>query len=253
VFAGDHDMTPAQLVKAVSLALDVPVETVATHDRNLVIAGLRTTGARGVNAPPMTHKDAARLFVAVLGSVRAKDSVDTVHAYEKAKHSAPDPSRRLRKYEKKIPRTKGELGALAEKMASEGGSFADAAIAALPAGHSFVQALEALIASACTPIDNMDDHIVRFSELIISCEAPSMRGHIQRRDGGASGYFNPSSKGRPAGRMLWSGLQHLQTVSGAAIMLLGKAFRDNGLPFETMLEAQSALVGPGYKVTEVRG
>ena len=66
-------MTPGQLVKAVSIALDVPEETVVQHDRNLVVAGLRTTGARGINAPPVTYQDAARLFVATLASIRTKD------------------------------------------------------------------------------------------------------------------------------------------------------------------------------------
>ena len=60
-------MTPGELVKAISIALDVPEETVVQHDRNLAVAGLRTTGARGRNAPHVTYLDAARVIVAMLG------------------------------------------------------------------------------------------------------------------------------------------------------------------------------------------
>ena len=67
-------MTPGQLVKAVAIALDIPEETVTQHDRNLVVAGLRTTGARGRNAPDVTSLDAARLMVASLAAIRVEDS-----------------------------------------------------------------------------------------------------------------------------------------------------------------------------------
>ena len=77
-------MTPGQLVKAMSIALNTPLETVTQHDRNLAIAGLRTTGARGRNAPHVTTLDAARLLAAILGSIRTMDSVVTVEGLESA-------------------------------------------------------------------------------------------------------------------------------------------------------------------------
>jgi hypothetical protein len=78
-------MTPGQLVKAVAIALDVPEETVVQHDRNLAVAGLRTTGGRGPSAPSVTHRDAARLVAAVLASVKVKDTVQIVRSLEAAK------------------------------------------------------------------------------------------------------------------------------------------------------------------------
>src|SRR6516225_10564251 len=80
-------MTPGQLVKAMSIALNTPLETVTQHDRNLAIAGLRTTGARGRNAPHVTTLDAARLLAAILGSIRTMDSVVTVKGLESAVRS----------------------------------------------------------------------------------------------------------------------------------------------------------------------
>jgi hypothetical protein len=77
-------MTPGQLVHAVSIALDIPEETVVQHDRNLVVAGLRTKGGRGRSAPDVTPLDAARLLIAALASIRIKDSVEAVLAFERA-------------------------------------------------------------------------------------------------------------------------------------------------------------------------
>ena len=77
-------MTPGQLVQAMSIALNTPLETVTQHDRNLAVAGLRTTGARGRNAPHVTTLDAARLLAAILGSIRTMDSVVTVKGLESA-------------------------------------------------------------------------------------------------------------------------------------------------------------------------
>ena len=77
-------MTPGQLVQAMSIALNTPLETVTQHDRNLAVAGLRTTGARGRNAPHVTTLDAARLLAAILGSIRTMDSVVTVEGLESA-------------------------------------------------------------------------------------------------------------------------------------------------------------------------
>lgn len=75
-------MTPNQLVKTVAACTGLSEQTVVQHDRNLVVAGLRTKSGRGRSAARVTHLDAARLTVACLGSLRVKDSVDTVLSHE---------------------------------------------------------------------------------------------------------------------------------------------------------------------------
>jgi hypothetical protein len=85
----ERHMTPGQLVKAVAIALDVPEETVTQHDRNLVVAGLRTKGGRGRSAPAVTPMDAARLFVATLASIRIRDSAEVVRSFENTEFSPP--------------------------------------------------------------------------------------------------------------------------------------------------------------------
>src|SRR6516164_7491190 len=114
-------MTPGQLVTAVSIAMDVPLETVTQHDRNLAIAGLRTMGARGVNAPHVTTLDAARLVVATLASVRTKDSVETVLKFESINFDSGNPGKR---------------------------SLLIPGLADLPDRHNFVEALASLIERA---------------------------------------------------------------------------------------------------------
>ena len=68
-------MTPAQLVMAVSIAMGVPVETVTQHDRArtgrlrpaiTIDRDFGRSDACGVNAPPVTTRDAARLVAAAL-------------------------------------------------------------------------------------------------------------------------------------------------------------------------------------------
>jgi hypothetical protein len=54
------------------------------HDRNLVVAGLRSRSGRGDSAARMTARDAAHLLVAVLASSQLQDSVETVRQYSEA-------------------------------------------------------------------------------------------------------------------------------------------------------------------------
>jgi len=225
-------MTPRQLVRAVSFAVGLPEETVFSHDRNLVAAGLRTTGARGVNAPDMTPLDAARLLVAVLGSVRVKDSALTVWGFEETKYLPPRESDLLL-LQSII--TKGDKDAL--KL------FSDETIAALPADHSFTQALEALITRASDPLENLDDFRERLAGMKISCEAPSMQGEIARTgDISSAKYFYPLPNGEPRTYSHMYGITQARTTRGRAIEVLGAAFRNNGLlPFETTEEAKELL------------
>jgi hypothetical protein len=121
---GDSIMTPGQLVKAVSIALDVSEETVVQHDRNLVVAGLRTKGGRGSSAPSVTPRDAARLVAAVLASVKVKDTVSVVQSLEATKMMT------------------GRKGYTPLPFPRFG---------QLPLDHSFIDALTAIIEDADTP------------------------------------------------------------------------------------------------------
>lgn len=118
--------TPVQLVNVLSEATGVPLATVVDIDRKLVKGKLRSKGGRGFNAARMTPLDAARLLTAILGSPQANTSVDAVERYA---NTRPDRARSSDKL----------FGAM--KLDE---------LAALPARHSFVDALAALIASAST-------------------------------------------------------------------------------------------------------
>jgi hypothetical protein len=255
----DSPLTPGQLVKAISIALDVPEEAVVQHDRNLVVAGLRTTGARGRNAPAVTPLDAARGFVATLGSVRARDSVATVRAFEESIYRPP------LSYEAMAADWREQGNFEAEKYAlalSKEKKFSDQAVEALPAKHNFVQAIASLISDASLPIEDLDQYLQRFAELIVDCDNrgyPMARISKTGTYGGSYSYerklHQPStrapSKAREPSPELprykryarYFGVSQRRSVFGTAIMLLGKAFRDNGLPFETTRDAIDALVG----------
>ena len=60
--------TPGQLVHTVSKVLGIPQATVVQYDRNLVEAGLRTKGGRGLSAARVTSQDAASLLIAIAGA-----------------------------------------------------------------------------------------------------------------------------------------------------------------------------------------
>jgi hypothetical protein len=116
--------TPAELMNAVSDATGVPLATVVDIDRKLVKAKLRTKFGRGLYAARMTPLDAARLLTAVLGSPQANAAADAVERYAL---TSPDKTR-----------SSDKLFAAAK--------LDD--LPALPARHSFVDGLTALIASA---------------------------------------------------------------------------------------------------------
>jgi hypothetical protein len=118
--------TPAQLVQTISSATGVPLPTVVDIDRKLVKAKLRTKEGRGFNAAQMAPLDAARLLTAVLGSAHANAAADAVARYAK---TWPD-------------RTRSTEKLFATAMLDD--------LTKLPARHSFVDALGALIASAAT-------------------------------------------------------------------------------------------------------
>jgi hypothetical protein len=225
-------MTPGQLVKAVSIALDMPLETITQHDRNLAIAGLRTMGARGRHAPHATPLDAARLLAATLGSVRVKDSVETLRILENTER-------------------RPELDW--EELDLEPRRFSDPAIDALPRTHNFVEGVAALISAASDPIEDLDQYLQRFAEIYIECGWGSGRARIGHMSQGSVRYDDaPKSSKKPEPSpevprhrryVRYYGVFQRRDVYGAAIILLGKAFRDDGLPFETTEDALDALLG----------
>lgn len=135
--------SPGELVKTMADVLGLPEATVVVHDRNLVVAGLRTKSGRGWSAAKVTPRDAAQLVTAILGSSQVKDSIDTVRRYGETRPCDPT---------------------LAHENFAQIGI---AELAHLPCGHSFIDALEALIAAAASGslvevvIDKPDQHKAR--------------------------------------------------------------------------------------------
>ena len=130
--------SPGELVKAIALATGTPEHTVTTHDRNLVGAGLRTKGGRGTSAAKVTARDAAHILVALLGSEKVQDSVETVLRYSDTVEHHTWNSKRFPKDYKPL----------------DGPVFGD-----LPENHCFLDALEKLIGMAMS--DSFDDVIGR--------------------------------------------------------------------------------------------
>ena len=229
-------MTPGQLVKAVSIALDVPEETVVQHDRNLIVAGLRTTGARGINAPPVTYTDAARLFVATLASIRTKDSVAAVRAFEKTKFSAPMSHADI------LAGFKERHGFLPKDLeygVHSTEKFADPAVMGLPQEHNFVDAIASLIRDASDPVGDLERYLQRFAPMHIGCEFPWVRATIGHyADLGSNARYAPEISSNKAKRndlplhLRYStryGITQERQATGTALILLGLAFRENGL------------------------
>jgi len=233
-------MTPGQLVRAMSVALDVPEETVVQHDRNLVMAGLRTKGGRGRSAPEVTPLDAARLLVATLASFRTKDSVATVKQFERAVFEPPD-----------RPRTISFRGfKLHDGGASDASTFLDRAIASLPPTHNFIEALAALIADASRPVEDFEAFLKRFARIGVTCSSPSGRATI-----GGTRFVrylipivvpaNETPESWEERQYFLSGIHQDRKAYGSAVMLLGAAFRENGPSYATAYEAY--LAGYGTK------
>jgi hypothetical protein len=213
-------MTPGELVKAVSIALDVPAETVVQHDRNLVVAGLRTTGARGSNAPSVTHRDAARLIASILGSVKLKDSAAVVQRLEEAKA------------------TRGPEDYI---------SLPYPRLIKLPENHSFIDGLTAIIEEVDTPqmFDDVPDFVRRFGNLWVACGTWGGNVHyLPSRKRGMKAMVavlyqtpdpptaTPASAKDAAIFWDWSaydGVEQERTIRGNCLMILGHCFQ-KGLP-----------------------
>ena len=165
--------SPGELVRKFSELLGIAERTIVLHDRNLVVAGLRSKGGRGTSAARMTARDAAHLLVAVLGSGHVKDSAETVRRYKETRF---------------------------HKSASSGGydNSTIVALRNLPPDHSFVDAVEALIAAAgegsLEPamevyVSEIEGEKIGYEAIIeITVETPGLLGDISIRGGGASGH-----------------------------------------------------------------
>ncbi len=164
--------SPGELVRKLSELLGIAERTIVLHDRNLVVAGLRSKGGRGNSAARMAARDAAHLLVAVLGSSHVKDSAETVRRYKETRF---------------------------HKSAS--GGYDDSTIAALrnlPPDHSFVDAVGALIAAAADGsletamevyVSEIEGEKIGYEAIIeITVQTPGLLGDISVRGGGASGH-----------------------------------------------------------------
>lgn len=153
-----------ELVEAIARSLVIPAPTVALHFRNLREAGHIETAGRGRNATKMKPCDAAYLLLATIGSRNVKDSADLV--------------------------------VRPGSLVSDSGVWTTNFIAipqlnALPADHSFVEALTALIESAASgdleaaamqleegPVDLVHD-LSPSLNIEVTIYGPTPRGAIQ--------------------------------------------------------------------------
>jgi hypothetical protein len=235
-------MTPGQLVSAVSIAMNVPHETVIVHDRNLSVAGLRTKGARGRNAPAVAPIDAARLVIAILGSARVVDSVNTLRAFEQVRfmETVFTANQTLAGEKKDYEREKASILAVmgpAQKI-------------------NFTDDLAALISGASNPTlaENPESLLRQFAPWKIQCAMPGAsfigplryeRAKSAREQQEFFASWKELSKGEEFYRnyfRLYDGVRQTRTVHSTAILLLGRAFRENGLPFKTTSDAVADLL-----------
>jgi len=222
-------MTPGQLVQAMSIALNTPLETVTQHDRNLAVAGLRTTGARGRNAPHVTTLDAARLLAAILGSIRTMDSVVTVKGLESAvlhRQGDAEPEQ-------------GSTDVLVfvdERRRKEPAQDLSA-IADLPRQHSFIEALDALIKFAIALPS--EDEAARLSYAHILCSMPWGTASIFIPGAEEQLRYGPGKKQLEIENM---GIEQIRTIYGYVLLVIGLAFLENGLNYPTAKKATDAFL-----------
>jgi len=141
--------TPGELIKTTASVLGLSEATATTYYRSLREAGLVTKGGRGPSAPNMTARDAAQLLIAAGGSRFEKDTAekivrdfDRVQSFEDAHRLfTPDPAN-----------PKGQMILPHGQILGDGAwvldDFSIPQLQALPARHSFGDALTATIEAA---------------------------------------------------------------------------------------------------------
>jgi hypothetical protein len=125
----------------------------------------------------------------------------------------------------------------------------DPAIERLPPEHSLVEAIAALIEGA-TPLASPEADFDRFNPLVIECISPIIQGVIRCKGRGramarGATYLDGPF---PSARDVWEnhhGIREIRRTTGVTIMLMGKAFRDGGLPFENTERAFRGLFDEG--------
>jgi len=129
--------TPTDLVKVIAATTGEDEATVAQHDRNLVIAGLRAKHGRGPSTYKPTARDGAVLLTSVRGSHRVRDGVATIRRYlQTQEHRAH--------WAQHYPADKqGGMG-----PANVWEQYGIPELAALPPEHTFIDALTVLITLA---------------------------------------------------------------------------------------------------------
>jgi hypothetical protein len=183
--------TPRQLVEATAEILGVSEATVIVHDRNLASAAvpLRTVAGRGRAAAKVIAVDAANLLIAVVASESVKDSVKTVHAYRDLRGASAVASG-VTRYDQ------------------------------LPEGHTFGDALAALVDAAATKEIKPD----RKFNLKIEFYGPRPKAKIEWNIDGRVSWtlYEPKSKwpARTKASNL-GGLQRTSTITESTIFCVG--------------------------------
>lgn len=185
--------TPRQLVQATAEILGLSEATVIVHDRNLATAPtpLRSVAGRGRAAARVTAGDAANLLIAAAASESVKDSARTVLAYRDLSGESAVRSG-IQRYDE------------------------------LPAGHTFGQALAAMIEAAATK----EILLSRKLNLIVTFFGPRAKAKIEWTIGGrtSSTVYEPRSKWPAKAKLVPVGdLERMTIVTESTIFRLGAA------------------------------
>jgi len=128
--------TPGRLVQVMADTLGISKATVTQYDRVLAEKGIRSTGGRGTSAAKINSGDAANLLIALAASpilgLSAKDAAANCEAYGSLR--------------RRLIVSGGIVYGL--KAAENFAKFGLPTLANLPKGHSFGEALSALIDAA---------------------------------------------------------------------------------------------------------
>jgi hypothetical protein len=188
--------TPGQLVQATADALGLSRATVFLYDRVLAENGLRSKGGRGTSAAKVTSRDVANLLTAIGGSyslaLSSKDAAKIRRAFSTLTSVGP---------------------AAAKKHVAKLGLKS---LASLPDGHSFGEALTALIQCAGgREFSAMDDSAVWIQFIGPIPAANMVVGSM------LFGNYISKYKRSPRSARLEPGLVHASSMRTSVIRALG--------------------------------
>lgn len=165
--------TPGEMVTAMAKALHVPENSLTLIDRRLQEVGMRKTGGRGRSAPVMGVADIANLLIAAHGFSVVREINEDVEAYAAlaASHGCNG---------------KEALGASKgmEPWCFDGISLP--ALEALPAQHSFGEAVKALITDAA--YGDIEKARQAGAGIRVSMQSPRKRAAIEVQTGNTRSY-----------------------------------------------------------------